>query len=725
MRSRTGARASRPAPEPAAGKLHLDRMRRVTGLCVLGFLVVCIRLAFLHLYPNQNLSDEDLKHIGRTEIVEPRGTIYDRQAVPLAMDQRVPSIWVDPRNVENPPHAALMLSLALGLDEDAVKAEMERFDGSGRERRFRYIKRFIPDLDREAVEALLEACGQGVHVMYEPMRYYPQYDTAAHVLGFVTRYGDALRGIELTQDALLRSAPGSRSQRVDGKRNFLASTTMDYTPPEGGNNVQLTIDVNIQHVLERELDAAIERNHAVGAMGIVIDPHSGAILALANRPAFDLNAPGAPEARQRMLNQAVEGAFEPGSVLKIVPAAAALELGFVTADTIIDCEGGSFRPYGRRVIRDVRKMGRVSFTETYAHSSNVASIKVGAQLGPERMEEWLLRFGFGQPTGIELPDESAGLFQRRAQWNRDTMVVLPMGQGIATTMPQLARAFGVIANGGYLVDPYLVERAMDRDGREIYRREAPRPLQALSPETVRVMKELSFAVVNGGTGRHAVIPEYRAGGKTGTAQIARADGRGYRDGVYNAVFAGFAPLTHPRLVAVIVVQEPGIPRGYGGVVSGPVFREVVRTALASMGVPEERMPDHAPDERMRFARNAEADLPEEDPDTVNPWIVEDAPPMEPALRNEDLINLAFVEPTLAGAADEGPALPDLSGLTKAQARERLVQLGVPWDPRGTGRVIAQFPPPGTPLRQVSLCRVEFARSSIELEEDAHAVEAAL
>lgn len=675
---------------------------------LLAFALITFRLFQVHLNPHHKLTDEERGHIGRVDLREPRGDIYDRNGLLLATERQVPSLWADPRAVSDAQEAAILLSAQLGLDEDLTLKRLSRRDGKGNPSKFVWLKRWLSDTPLDLLRDVEEATGGAVSVRYEPLRYYPQGDTAAHVLGFVNRAGEAAEGLELTFNDYLASVPGKHTARKDVARHLLESLTLEYIPPKGGESLWLTLDTRIQHSLERALDARLVECNASCAMGVVLNPHSGEILALATRPAFDPNYYDdyPPEARR---NRALLDDFEPGSAFKIVTAAAAIEHGLVTPETLIDCENGWFRLYGRRTIRDFHKMAVEPFTMCFTESSNIAMVKVGAMLGPERMEQWIWRFGFGERTCADFRFESAGLFRPRAKWSGYSMGSLPMGQEISVTALQLARAFAVIANGGYVTDPYLVERAVDRKGRVTYQHESPPPRRILSPATVATMKELSHLVVAHGTGKLASIPEYQVGGKTGTAQIARPaeEGGGYYLDRYTTVFAGFAPVSRPKLVAVIVVREPMIRLHYGGYVCGPVFKEVVREALAWMHVPPKPVAgENKPEDGAPTAPAENIAAAEEDADTVVERVdfegrldhlLTPLAPLELVARNTD-------------GTKGSPALPNLVGLTKRQAQEKLRELGVPWDPRGAGWVVKQSPPPGTPLCDVTLCALEFSNT---------------
>ncbi|MEX2016009.1 MAG: penicillin-binding transpeptidase domain-containing protein, partial [Candidatus Hydrogenedentales bacterium] len=354
-----------------------------------------------------------------------------------------------------------------------------------------------------------------------------------------------------------------------------------------------------------------------------------------------------------------------GSAFKIVTAAAALEHGLITPNDFVDCENGEFNPYGKR-IRDTHPLGVIPFWESFAYSSNIAIIKVAALLGEERMENWIRRFGFGVRTGVEMPGESAGIFRPREQWSGRSMGALPIGQEMAVNMLQLAQAFSAIANGGVLVKPYVVERAVSKSGETTYRHDPAPGRRILTEDTAEHMKMLCYAVVAGKdtTGRYAVISEYRAGGKTGTAQIARPDGKGYYHDRYTTIFAGFAPVRDPQLTCVIVVAEPMIPQHYGGYVCGPVFKEVMREALVRLNVPPDPMPTKHEVTNLALASAPTIPLvPMADADTVTPRPQFDA--FEPVDLPRDALTLL---PAANAPAVNVPVLPDFRGLTKWEAK---------------------------------------------------------
>ena len=697
---KSARRKSQPCNAARYGDAPSAKQRiRLAFLMATFFLVfglIAIRLTQLHLYPRLELADEEGYHyLDSVTLKRPRGDILDRNGLLLATDSQAFSLAVDPKLIDNPQHIADILQARLGLNATQVLAEISKRDAEGKLRRFVRLKRWLKDAPVQALEAIKADAGRGIILQSEPLRYYPEGDTAAHILGFVQRDGVAAEGIERQMDAHLRSEPGKKKGRVDSRGRLLPSLLTQYTEPTGGANVELTIDTAIQHILERELDhvMAPENANAPRAMGMVMDPRTGAILALASRPAFDPNRYDEFDAKYRK-NRAITDVFEPGSAFKIVTAAAVLEHGLVTPDTLIDCENGSFNPYGHR-IRDSHELGIIPFSETFASSSNIATIKVAALLGESRLDHWIRRFGFGERVTPDFGGvESRGIYHPLKKWSGLTMGALPIGQEISVTVPQLAKAFAMIANGGFTVEPYVVEKVVAIDGETIYLHNAPESRRMLSANTIQTMHNLCHQVVLQGTGVPAGIAEYRVGGKTGTGQIAIPGG--YSKDKFTAVFAGFAPLNNPRLVAVIIVQEPAIKAHYGGTVSGPVFKNIVREALIRMSVPEDPVvlpvvaSETLPEQYL-------ADIYEETKESILDEL-------------EPLDNLELI-PHNVNQSEGTPKLPNFWGMTKRRVKDELTRFEIPWDPQGAGWVVSQYPPPHTPLSEVTLCALQFSNKT--------------
>lgn len=684
-----------------ASRAPTCNVRRRIRVVFCGFLLVfgsiVARLVHLQAFPDPKLMEYDrIRRVGAVVLSTPRGAIYDRSGRILATNREVFSLVADPRKITTPHLVAESLSARLQMDYSTLYSRLTLSDDEGKKRKGVAVKRWLTEEEAQRLGDLQALAGGALRIESEQVRFYPQAELAAHVLGFANRDNKGCEGVELMFDRCLQSTPGRLEARKDGRLNLLPFATLDYTPPKGGEDIHLTLDVTVQYTLERELDKAMEANRAARATGVVMNPWTGAILALACRPAFDPNEYWKYSAEERR-NRVVTDVFEPGSAFKIVTAAAALENGLITPDTLIDCENGAFNPYGRR-IRDFHRLGIEPFSKCFEESSNIAIIKVAAMLGAVRLESWIRMFGFGQRTCPDLPMESAGIFRPVEQWSKLSMGSLPMGQEIAVTALQLVRAFAVIANGGYLVEPYLVERAVDESGQVTYARQAPPARRILSAATAAAMQQLCHQVVTHGTGRYANIAEFRAGGKTGTAQVAKETGGGYYADRYTTIFAGFAPLSRPQLCAVIVLHQPNVKLHYGGYVCGPVFKAVVRETLINMHCP--------PDPVVGDVKEPVVET--EDADTVTarlgvPEIRE--PSEEELLAPLEELELAVRE---EDSFRESRRLPDLVGMTKRQVQATLAALQLNWNAQGTGWVIAQEPPAGTPLHEVTVCQLVFS-----------------
>jgi cell division protein FtsI (penicillin-binding protein 3) len=690
---------------------HPDRGHRFriyfSGLLLTLFIgAIVLRLVQLQLDPDLRFSEQDLKRIGSIQIERPRGDILDRSGRTLATNRIVYSLSVDPEKIKHPKETAAYLSPRLGMSQRDLIERLTRTNAQGRPMRMVWLKRRM--LSDEAAQlgdwkSLKDAKGLTLH--NELKRYYPENDLASQVLGFANHEGIGSEGIELKYDQYLTGVAGEQKTRAipngDKGRLLLGFKTLSYKAPTGGDNVRLTLDSTIQYSLEQSLDKAMAENNAKQAMGIVMDVDTGAILALSNRPGYNPNFFNDVEAGIRR-NRVVTDIFEPGSSFKIVTASAALELGLIAPDDQIDCMGGKFNPYGH-TIRDTHELDVAPFWETFAQSSNIAIIKVAALLGEERLESWIRRFGFGQRTKLDVPGEISGFFRPRAKWNGLSMGSLPMGQEIGVTAIQLAKAFSVIGNGGNLVQPYMVDKIRSKEGELLYSYQAEPKQRIISEDIATTMQELCHLVVTSedGTGEKAAIPEYRVGGKTGTAQIADHVNGGYYKDKYTTIFAGFGPINNPRLACVIVVQEPMVRLHYGGHVCGPVFREVMRDALIHLNVP----PDPMAGEDAEKARGLRLAENEADADTVSDRVVLDL--LEPTELDINVDRLDLVQ-AKTDSVDLGEVMPSFIGLSKLAAKQQAIKLGIQWDPRGVGRVVRQEPAVGTSMKDVRVCKLIFS-----------------
>jgi cell division protein FtsI/penicillin-binding protein 2 len=506
------------------------------------------------------------------DLVPPRGTIYDRKGRELAVSMTVHSAAARPRDMDDIEASSQAIAAVLGVDAQALERRLA-------EGKWSWVSR---QLDHDMAEKLRALELPGLDFVEESKRFYPLETLAGPLLGFVGTDHVGLAGLEAEYDQTVAGEKVRRTLLLDALAGRLVAPGYSFLDPDPGADLHLTIDASIQHIVERELARVVEKHNASGAMAVFMDPYSGSVQAIASLPSFDPNRFGS-YAPKRWRNRVVQDAYEPGSTFKLVTAAAALESNVVDPMDVIDCEMGAIT-LGRTRIRDHKSFDLLSFREVFSRSSNVGAIKVGLQVGQEALSRQIQTFGFGERTGVDLPGESPGIVRPVERWTRHEAAYASIGQGISVTPIQLVRAFAAVANGGYLPTPYVVAKVGEADNRPVPDRSRP----ILSPPTIRTLLRLLEAVVEEGTGRLAAVPGYTVAGKTGTAQKA-VPGRGYAANRFVASFAGFVPSRHPRIVGLVVVDEP---RGliHGGDVAAPVFSAVLRQVLPLLGVPPDRRP---------------------------------------------------------------------------------------------------------------------------------------
>jgi cell division protein FtsI (penicillin-binding protein 3) len=504
----------------------------------------------------------------RETVVVPaaRGTIFDRNGKPLAIGEQATTVYANPRQVDRPRELTLAAAKKLRIAPAVLYPQL-----TDRSRGFVYLARKADPLRVEELEKLGFA---GLGFYPEELRTYPQGPVAAQVLGFAGLDNKGLEGLERSLEQVLGGRPGSQTIVKDP---FGRALDVIATKPETpGRNVRLTLDDQIQANAEAVLQETVRRFGASSASAIVMDPHTGSVLAMAVAPRFNANRFPTTRADRRR-NRAVTDTYEPGSTFKLVTIAAGLEDGIVSPGT-------SFRlpPTIRladRVIHEAHSRGteRMTVRAIVERSSNIGTITIAQRLGEGRLASWIDRFGFGKRTGIDFPGESSGFALPLDQWSASTIGTVPIGHGIAVTPIQMARAYAAIANGGVLVRPHLVERI---DGRQV---ETTKRRRIVSRSVSRQMLSMLRGVVLEGTGTEAAIPGYTVAGKTGTAAKIEPNGR-YSTSRYVASFIGLVPATKPRLVIMVMVDEP---RGsiYGGVVAAPAFKEIARFNLQHLEVP--------------------------------------------------------------------------------------------------------------------------------------------
>ena len=543
------------------------RIRLLVALFAGVFAVALLRAGWLQAVRAQALGKMATSQHRETIAVPPhRGTIYDRLGTELAVGERATTVYANPKQIDDPRAAAVAVEKTLGLDADKVYPLL-----ADRSHGFVYVER---QADPGLAQALEDKHIPGLGFYPEEHREYPQKRVGASVLGYAGVDNKGLAGLELELDKTLTGTQGEKTIVKDPFGRTLE--VVDSKPGAPGKNVTLTIDHSIQGQVERVLEETRARWAAKSASAIVMDPHTGGILALAVDPGYDANRfPDVSEDRQR--TRALTDTYEPGSTFKIVTISGALETGLVTPKTKFTL------PYSIQVadrkIHDAEPRGTETMTtdQILSRSSNVGVVTIAEALGKDRISEWINRFGFGRPTGIDFPGESKGIVLPPQQWSGSTIGNVPIGQGIAVTPVQMIAAYSAIANKGVWIQPHLVEKVQ---GQSPVRPERRRILTTRTADEVRHMLR---EVVEEGSGTAAQIPGYQIAGKTGTAAKPDSSG-GYSTSAYVASFVGFVPAKDPRLVVLVTVDEP---RGaiWGGVVAAPAFAEIAKFALQYLEIP--------------------------------------------------------------------------------------------------------------------------------------------
>jgi len=556
-------------------------------LIVAGFvLAVFWRLYDIQVARAERYTEKALHLTARTAYIPARrGDILDRNGDKLATSIEMRKIVANPQQIENPERAAQLIARILDLDERKLAKAFSS------QRSYYLVAEKVPI---EKAIQIAELRLRGIFLRTDYKRVYPYGSLCSPLLGYLALKTDdqlatdtAQAGIELAYNDLLAGRPGYITGQFDEKGMLIPETEVERVDPLDGLNLVLTIDREIQYVAEQELKAAIERHQATCGTVIVMDPTNGDILALANYPSYDPNAYFKVKDYGCMLNRAVAMTYEPGSTLKALTVAAALDEGVVAPDTPL------YLPeklkVGKHTIGEAhhRAAGTYTVTQILEHSYNVGAVRIAQILGAEKLYERLRAFGLGEKTGIDLAREQSGYVPSLEAWAPTTFANIPFGQGLTVTPLQMLRAVAAFANDGIMQTPHLMKYSEDPSTSNKHFWEPDPGRKVVSRQTAEAMTRLLTKVVDEGTGVEARIPGYSVAGKTGTAQMANPEGRGYLRGHYVASFVGYAPATKPAFAMIVVIVDP--KNGYyGGQVAAPVFREVGKAVLQKLRIPPDR-----------------------------------------------------------------------------------------------------------------------------------------
>jgi cell division protein FtsI (penicillin-binding protein 3) len=534
--------------------------------------VIAAKAAYLQIFQGAWLARKAADQYEKSLVIEGRrGAIVDARHREMAVSIDVTSIAAYPRQLTDAPAAAKALARALGLDHRQLLRKLES------KRTFVWIKRQVTPKETGAVRALDLA---GVDFIPERSRFYPSKTLAAQVLGFTGTDGHGLEGVEFFLDQELRGAAESYTLLRDARGKSFSGVSQ-WIDSHGGHNVVLTIDRTVQYLTERALQEAVDEFDGRSGIAVVMVPQTGAVLALAHHPFFNPNVFRAYD-RDKWRNRAITDPFEPGSSMKMFLAAAAIESGRLTPNAIFFCENGKYR-IGGNVVHDTHPHGWLSLQQIIKYSSNIGAVKVIETLGQKTLYEALRNFGFGTPTGINCPGETAGLLSPYQRWTRIDAGAIAFGQGLSVSALQLITAACAIANDGVLMKPLLVQAVTDRDGRLVKSFAPTEVRRVISAQTARqVRRVLQTVTSKGGTGENAALEGFEVAGKTGTAQKVDQSGR-YAQGRYVASFLGFAPADDPKVAILVVVDEPRKAH-YGGTVAAPAFRKIAHGTLNYLNV---------------------------------------------------------------------------------------------------------------------------------------------
>ena len=676
----------------------------VAGVALLWATAIFGRLGYLQLYRHRDYLLRAQRQQQRIiEITPKRGAIYDRNMHALAMSIKVDSAYAIPAELKDRTLAAQLLSGVLGVPVDVLES---RLDSS---QNFVWIERKLTPEKAEAISALNL---KGVYTQPENKRFYPKGDLASHVVGFVDVDEKGLGGIEYGLENQIRGKSEKIVMMADAHQKAFDG---GEARRERGASVVLTLDEKIQYVAERELKVAIKKTHALAGTVVVMNPNNGEVLALANWPTFDPNAAAAPspEAREARMNRAVTALYEPGSTFKLITLAAAFDQGITRPDEVFDCENGAIYVAGHK-IHDHKRFGLMTVADILAQSSDVGAIKIAERLGAGKFYDYIHTFGFGTPTGIDLPGEGRGILRPLANWSPISIGAISMGQEVGVTPIQLISAVSAIANGGLLYKPHVVaevrkgESVLPHDGLT----SSSEPRRVIQPETAATLRRLMEGVVisQHGTGKLARLNGWTSAGKTGSAQKIDPNTGRYSPTQLIASFTGFAPINNPAITILVSLDSP-VGLHEGGMVAAPVFKRIAEQVLPYLEVPRD-----VPVSEVRQASYKKQ--AQSDPETL-----EDFSPSELLPLSEQLESKPEVAASALPANDFNPApqvtlpvsteedgeipIPDFSGKTMREVTEMCLSMGL--DPAlvGTSLATNQTPVAGAQVRRGTRVTVQF------------------
>jgi cell division protein FtsI (penicillin-binding protein 3) len=555
------------------GKYIKLRIFLVAFIFILMFVVIGAKAIHLQVYRSFWLAQKASNQYEKSfESNGKRGTIYDRNLREMAVSIDVTSIAARPQKMKTVNTAPRALATALKLDYRQIRKKLKS------KKPFVWIKRQASPKETNEVKQLRL---EGIEFVPERNRFYPHRTLAAQALGFTGLDGNGLEGIEFFYDRYLSGADSKFTVFRDALGKVFNEEQKKHGKP-GGYDIILTIDRTVQYIAETALEETVNTFSARSGIAIVMEPQSGALLALAHYPFFNPNA-YTEFSKELWRNRAITDPFEPGSTMKIFSAAAAIESGQIEPNDIFYCENGLYK-IGQNEVRDIKKHGWLSLAQIIKYSSNIGAVKISEKIGPKKLYMTFQKFGFGAETGIDSPGETAGSLMHYKRWSDIDSGAIAFGYGVSVSAVQLITAVSAIANDGILMRPYLVQAIMDQIGNPIKRFQPQAVRRVIAPKTARTVKSIMKTVISkGGTGTNAALEGFTACGKTGTARKIDENGK-YSDTKHIASFVGITPAENPKLAILVVIDEPE-GKYYGGIVAAPVFRRIARETLNYLNIP--------------------------------------------------------------------------------------------------------------------------------------------
>jgi len=635
------------------------RIRLIGVIFIIGFALVAMRAFDLQVMQEEEWDKRaERQHQKVIPLTAQRGTIFDSNGEELAVSVDVDSVYAEPRKLEDRAAAAKKLAKALGLSSKKINAKLKGNNN------FVWLKRQVSPSQSASVKALKL---KGVGMIKEPRRFYPNSNIAAHLLGFTGLDPKGLEGLELKYDKMILGRGGYLVMERDAMGRGLGSGLPQVQGATRGHDLYLTLDKNLQYIAERELADGLRKTEAKAGTVVMMEPSTGKVLAMASYPEYNPNAFSRYKPYQ-WRNRAVCDSYEPGSTFKVFLMAAALNEAVVSTTQKIDCENGKFR-VGGKDIHDHKRYQKLTPAEIIKYSSNIGAAKIGKLLERDTFHSYLRDFGFGQRTGIDLPGEVVGLLHAPNKWFEVDLAAISFGQGVSATPIQLTAAAAAIANGGYLMEPYIVDRVVDSQGQVTIQNQPHVVRKVIARDVAQtVTRMMEMTTEEGGTATNARVPGFRVAGKTGTAQKVDAVTGGYSADKRVASFIGFLPAEEPRLVMLVTIDEPK-KLVYGGLTAAPVFSRIAAQAMQYFKVaPNEDMPsgETLPSLDQIFA---EAMAPEK----------------------------VKVKEVTTSEVFGGPQMPDFVGLSYRQVLEVMEERQLNVSFRGRGRVVEQSPVSGVAI----------------------------